>query len=437
MVFLKSALSRITQFVATLSTSMHHRGSINAAVRSDDPAIIVPHLSPTNPEDDTMRALNRNIPVSVQHFVRDKGVMRFLADNSALMAAATLGASQPSLLYRFMDAGKCMKNYKYGDIKGQNCQVFNFDAYTSETAASASPASTTTATSTAAGTISTTIPATTIPVAATGAQTGSGAVLVLVHGGAWGSGKPWMYRLMALGMAKCLKASSCIVVQYPLYPECVISGQADSVYEAMRYIKWNEKKLGLPEGSKIILAGHSSGANICALALLKSSANNEKIADCFIGMSGVYNIENHYNYEKIRGAHEFSPMSVAAISPDRWWESSPTMLLPRMVKDKIIAYWPPTLLVHGVTDSVVPYSSSQDFAEQLIHQGASVTTSYPPLSAHADCIFEFTNPVSGAIGEILKKYYSSLNFDNSRESNENQNSNSKEVLQKLTLKSKL
>ena len=132
MVFLKSALSRITQFVATLSTSMHHRGSINAAVRSDDPAIIVPHLSPTNPEDDTMRALNRNIPVSVQHFVRDKGVMRFLADNSALMAAATLGASQPSLLYRFMDAGKCMKNYKYGDIKGQNCQVFNFDAYTSE-----------------------------------------------------------------------------------------------------------------------------------------------------------------------------------------------------------------------------------------------------------------------------------------------------------------
>ena len=51
----------------------------------------------------------------------------------------------------------------------------------------------------------------------------------------------------------------------------------------------------------------------------------EKLVDSFLGLCGVYDIEKHYAYESCRGAHEFSPMSVAAISPDRWWEFSPTL----------------------------------------------------------------------------------------------------------------
>ena len=399
MVLLKSALSKVSNFIASLSSTMHHRGSLSTALKSTDPSTIIPHLSPLNPEDDLMRAMNRNIPISVQHYIRDKGVMRFLADNSAAVAAASLGASKPSILYRFIDAGRYMKSFKYGDIEGQNCQVYNFEASIAPTAK----------------------------------------VLILVHGGAWGSGKPWMYRLMACGMANSLNAAAAIVVQYPLFPECNISGQVDSVFEAVRFVRWNAQKLGLPEGADFVLAGHSSGANICALAILKSMEREEKLVDSFLGLCGVYDIEKHYAYESCRGAHEFSPMSVAAISPDRWWEFSPTLLIPKMSKEKFLALWPQTLLVHGVVDTTVPYSSTQEFAEQLLFQGAPVITSYPVTTGHADCIFEFTNPESGIFGDIINKFYSLLK-KNSMDIRDNKNVLdlvSGEIPTKVILKSKL
>jgi acetyl esterase/lipase len=408
MVLIKSFIVKITKFIATIGSMQN---GLHIARRSDDPFIISPHLSPVSSDDGTLKALNRNLPVSVQHYVRDKGIMRFLADNSALLAAATLGASKPSILYKFTEAGKCMKSFKYGDLKGQNCQVFNFPAAVDP---SVKPS-----------------------------------VLILVHGGAWGSGKPWMYRLMAVGMAKCINAQSAIVVQYPLFPERVISEQSASIYEALRFIRWNEQELGLPAGASYVLSGHSSGANICALALLTCVEKKERLVDSFIALCGVYNIEKHYHFEKARGAHEFSPMSVAAIGPDRWWESSPTLLIPKVPRNLIQSFWPDTFLLHGMCDTTVPYSSSQEFAEQLLHQGVPVNTCYPETLGHADCIFEFTNDGPTATGKLIAKYYdsflkvkqklttTSMNPNDFSDGKEKSGSGSPEILHETFLKSKL
>ena len=365
----KSILSSITNFIVARN-AMQNFGRINTANRIDDPFVLLPHLAPVASEDSTLQALNRNIPISVQHFARDKGIMRFLVDNSALFGAATLGASNPTILKMFLEAGKCMKSYKYGSLDCQNCQVYNFPRKS--------------------GSIS------------------SPSVLILVHGGAWGSGKPWMYRLMAAGMANALNADSAIVVQYPLFPECVIHEQAASIYEALRYIRWNEKKMGLPPEATFALAGHSSGANICTLALMACVEKKEKLVDCFMGFCGVFNIEKHYQFEKARGAHEFSPMSVAAINPERWWESSPTLLIPKMDRSLLCSFWPDTFLLHGLSDTTVPYSSSQEFAEQLLQQGVPVNTCYPESLAHADCIFEFTKNENSLTREMVVKYYDSF-----------------------------
>jgi alpha-beta hydrolase superfamily lysophospholipase len=55
-----------------------------------------------------------------------------------------------------------------------------------------------------------------------------------------------------------------------------------------------------------ILMGHSSGANICGLALNQMAEN--RFANChidyFIGLSGVYDIGQHYLWERDRGVHE-------------------------------------------------------------------------------------------------------------------------------------
>ena len=48
------------------------------------------------------------------------------------------------------------------------------------------------------------------------------------------------------------------------------------------------------------LIGHSSGANLCALALLHAANRCEHITQKFIGFNGVYDIGKHFSFEKTR-----------------------------------------------------------------------------------------------------------------------------------------
>jgi hypothetical protein len=99
--------ARFIKIIATVGSMQHSRNHSIGRKRSD-PFILVSHLAPTGTEDGTLNALNRNIPVSVQHYMRDKGIMRFLADTSALLAATTLGATKQSILKKFLDTGERM-----------------------------------------------------------------------------------------------------------------------------------------------------------------------------------------------------------------------------------------------------------------------------------------------------------------------------------------
>jgi acetyl esterase/lipase len=333
-----------------------------------DPFIVRPHSSSSvvygSEDSDDMFY---KVPVSVQHYARDQGIARFIMDTSVTFGVIPLVASDPPQLSRFIAAGNDMKSFRYGQLKEQNLQVYTSD-----------------------------ISSTTAP-----------SVLILVHGGAWGSGKPWMYRLMAIGMMKTMNASAAIVIQYPVYPTHRIPAQAESIYEAIKYIRREEIFLGLPKEATYAFAGHSSGANVCALALIKCMEREEKLIDCFLSLNGVYDIRKHYSFEKSRGVHEISPMEPAANNRENWDESSPTLILPKISKEKITKYWPNTLFFHGQSDTVVPYSSSVELAAELFNQGAIVETSYPIISAHADCIFEFSSndTTNSLIPQIISKYF--------------------------------
>jgi acetyl esterase/lipase len=80
----------------------------------------------------------------------------------------------------------------------------------------------------------------------------------------------------------------------------------------------------------LMLCGHSSGAHICALYLLNAaSAGDDTLTDAFVGLSGVYDIEQHYIWEACRGVHEVSPMKAASLGEHRFPDFSPTTLLQR------------------------------------------------------------------------------------------------------------
>ena len=175
---------------------------------------------------------------------------------------------------------------------------------------------------------------------------------------------------------------------------------------------------------EMVLCGHSSGANICALALLDNmdttpiseqpshpSANaSTKAKDCsqthsalnigtFIGLAGVYDIGKHYLFESNRGVQVISPMSSAACGRKLFGLCSPTVVAQNMalklttsnhnsvnnsnrnhsnrnssLNESILfkTSFPKTVLIHGWGDATVPISSSIEFSHALEAIGTQV-----------------------------------------------------------------
>ena len=61
-------------------------------------------------------------------------------------------------------------------------------------------------------------------------------------------------------------------------------------------------ELGIEDGGEVCyyLMGHSSGANICALAALQAATNCHKLAHNLVGFNGVYDIAKHFKFERER-----------------------------------------------------------------------------------------------------------------------------------------
>jgi acetyl esterase/lipase len=316
--------------------------------------------------DNLTLTLHRNLTVKFQRHLRDSGVVRNIADTATAAIALILGLSRPHLIKSFINLRGNIQTLSYGSSPFQFLEIMwsSNDLYMKESLA-----------------------------------TKTGKCLVFVHGGAWGSGQVWHYRLIAEGLRKVLGASSVILVGYPVFPFTNIQQQVECITNALKFISdkngpvqctFGERNDG--GGGPLILAGHSSGANICALALLNALGEKEdgrtnafSKVEAFVGLAGVYDIEKHYTFEAARGVHEVSPMAAAAGGPDGFAACSPTLLLRQLIKaqqidkdairqDIVMAV--DCVLVHGTEDTTVPHSSSEEFAQELRALGFNTTTNY-------------------------------------------------------------
>jgi acetyl esterase/lipase len=168
-----------------------------------------------------------------------------------------------------------------------------------------------------------------------------------------------------------------VLVEYPVYPLSNILEQRNCVCRAMRMIRSIDlaslfaapiqmsTHIPTSASKRLILSGHSSGANICALALLRACGDGYMLCDAFVSLSGVFDICKHYEFERSRGVHIVSPMGAAAgRDMGRFWEVSPTLLLQQLPHptSHISSFFPPCLLLHGTLDTTVPMTSSMDMA---------------------------------------------------------------------------
>eukprot|EP01104_Vermistella_antarctica_P012544 TRINITY_DN3658_c0_g1_i1.p1 TRINITY_DN3658_c0_g1~~TRINITY_DN3658_c0_g1_i1.p1 ORF type:complete len:412 (-),score=73.05 TRINITY_DN3658_c0_g1_i1:198-1433(-) len=252
-------------------------------------------------------------------------------------------------------------------------------------------------------------------------------VVVFIHGGAWSSGGKLLYALLG----KILREKGGCVTVIPkmgLYPKMLVRGMVDDVAAVLSYVKGNAHLYGV-DPNRITLIGHSSGAHISALYLLKQAlyqtqSNRDEVIDGhdsvlrrairsveiknFIGIAGPYCISDHYLHETYRGVELISPMKPCMGGLDDFHLHSPTRLavsLPSLTdnhskptngpvsstptlekngirrrgadrmgsavdllgahRSYVSASLPSFHLLHSKGDTTVPFTSSAKFAEEI------------------------------------------------------------------------
>jgi acetyl esterase/lipase len=203
------------------------------------------------------------------------------------------------------------------------------------------------------------------------------------------------------------EAGYVVSIGYPYYPRALILDQVESIRQAIHFLRENQQVQSfLRSGNasaapQFVVLGHSSGANIAALALLdhdgvsarntrgggmRSDSSGGSLADLFVGLAGVYDIEAHFSWEAGRGVEEASFMQPAAGGRSGFRSCSPTSLvLNRLpgLEGRLLPHFPATILLHGSLDHVVPPSSSSRFAEALTEAGVHCEVVFPPVNGVA------------------------------------------------------
>ncbi len=196
------------------------------------------------------------------------------------------------------------------------------------------------------------------------AKNESDQLIIFIHGGAWGSGRPWMYRLVARPLLQ--QNYSVAVIGYRTYPDTDVSGQVEDVKLATEKILEHSPEFA---ENDLTIMGHSSGCHIGLLSLLDEAFLRRVNIGSFISLAGVFDILKHFQFETGRGVEEISPLKPACGGSEASFRQfSPTYLINDFVRKHGSDVLPNMLFVHGALDNIVPYTSTTELTREL-HKG--------------------------------------------------------------------
>ncbi|KAL7520649.1 hypothetical protein ACHAWX_005366 [Stephanocyclus meneghinianus] len=254
-----------------------------------------------------------------------------------------------------------------------------------------------------------------------------------VHGGAWGSGRPWMYRLVAPIFLEY--GFVVAIVGYRTYPDarvvthdldggagsdsqlCDVNSAWGALQTVMGQIRDVYKDCDGWVGN--VLMGHSSGAHVALLMLvdmigerLQDNADREikrLYPDLFIGLSGPYDISDHFHFEAGRGVEQISPMkAICGGTRDNFSIASPVSRLMKQISTgsharTVQECTPPLLFLHGMEDTTVPFTATADAARALRSCGVvDCEEVYLEKCGHQDVVMHFM--IGGAARDETMEY---------------------------------
>lgn len=312
--------------------------------------------------DKCTRALHKVLPVHIQHTLRESGFIKYLNDYAVYSVGLAFAVSRPSLLVKHFHIGNQLDQVQYGKTKKHVFDVFRQTSKSNSNSDGLSSRAT---------------------------------ILFFVHGGAWGCGYPWQYRVVADGIGAVVEADFVVVLGFPTYPESSIIDQRECISEGLKRMHQTMCDLNASGVQyDVVLCGHSSGAASCALYIAEQIRRNLVIGSeldteiwrrvkAFIGLSGPYDIVKHYEFEKARGVHEISPLKAAAGGLAGLASCSATLLLQQYAERLPLSFpihLPYTILLHGTEDHVVPITSTEEYADALRKWGVAGELLRPRIS---------------------------------------------------------
>ncbi|XP_056136332.1 uncharacterized protein si:dkey-193c22.1 [Lampris incognitus] len=227
-------------------------------------------------------------------------------------------------------------------------------------------------------------------------------LVVFIYGGAWSSGERSTYCLLARQMAEELSATV-ICPDYSTYPKGNVLAMVQDIADCLVWARESAQMFNFDKDN-IVLVGHSAGAHLCALTtfflldlreeLFIEAAKQQGVTSAIrgvIGLSGVYNIMDHYEHEQMRAVEYVSTMHKAMNGVENFPYYSPTHLLKTFSPDKL-ARVPPFGLIHGTTDIIVPAESSMRFSKLFTSLSLKVSLYLLPKVNHTNIVTDLMTP---------------------------------------------
>jgi hypothetical protein len=195
--------------------------------------------------------ISRLLPIHLQRSFRDGGGTRALFDAASYASAGILGMTVPGLMERFLTVTGRVTKHRYGPHPSQVLEIV--PRHVKGTAVKLVPER----------------------------------VTLFMHGGAWGSGKPMLYRVLAESLS--LQGHAVIILGYRTYPDGTADDQIDDLSFALAWLREHGPEHGLPLRLPFYLSGHSSGAHIVLMYLLRRAMapgkyNGHPAVKGFIGL---------------------------------------------------------------------------------------------------------------------------------------------------------
>lgn len=198
-------------------------------------------------------------------------------------------------------------------------------------------------------------------------------VVVFFYGGSWSAGQRSEYAFIGAALAE--RGYVTAIPDYRLYPQVKFPTFIDDGASAVAWVQKHAREFGGDPG-RIVLMGHSAGAQIAALLALDDSyleraglAPHAIVG--LVGLSGPYALDP--NTERLRAIFS-SPYT-----PDDW---QPVHFAGNRS--------PPALLLHGLDDRVVDYRHAEKLRDALKAHGVPAELHLYPGRGHADTIGSFT-----------------------------------------------